>query len=107
MLGFGNSDKEDRTQFIGFRGIGRISALPFCDRLTFINKSQNSKEVNICVWEGRKYREILNNRATSFTTFEEVITEIVDISKELSSDDEQIHYFKVIIDNYAMKLMKC
>ena len=104
MLGFGNSDKEDRTQFIGFRGIGRISALPFCDRLTFINKSQNSKEVNICVWEGRKYREILNNRATSFTTFEEVITEIVDISKELSSDDEQIHYFKVIIDNYGYEI---
>ncbi len=53
MLSIGSSNKqEDKTKYIGFRGIGRISGLPFCEKLTFRNKAPNSTTVNECTCKG-------------------------------------------------------
>lgn len=104
MLGFGNSDKEDRAQFIGFRGIGRISALPFCKRLIFINKTKGEKIIKRCVWEGKKYQSILNDGNAKFATFQDVIEEIVEFESEISNYNDDEHFFKVIIEDYTYEI---
>lgn len=104
MISFANSRKQDRSLYIGFRGIGRISAMPFCGTLTFINKAEGTKYVNICRWEGYKYRELLNSTAKDYESFEEIVKEIVDITEEKTNDDIADHYFKVIIDNYTLEV---
>lgn len=103
MLSFGNSKKIDSSQFIGFRGIGRVSALPFCQELVFENKSENSAEVNYCIWQGEKYRTLLNSETTDNATFEQMVREIVEI-KKTSYLGEKLHYFKVEIINYSYEI---
>ncbi|MDR0364159.1 MAG: ATP-binding protein, partial [Bacteroidales bacterium] len=38
MIGVGNDTKSKIPDQIGFRGIGRLSAFPYCKKLTFLNK---------------------------------------------------------------------
>ena len=103
MLSFGNSSKADRSQFIGFRGIGRIAALPFCETLIFENKIENATNIDVCTWQGAKYRELLNSDATDNATFEQTVRSIVDIESKLCKVDN-IHYFKVEIINYSPEI---
>lgn len=103
MLSFGNSKKVDSSQFIGFRGIGRVSALPFCRELIFENKSENSKDINRCVWLGEKYRNLLNSETTDNATFEQMVKDIVEITKDSYVGDKS-HYFKVEIVDYSYEI---
>lgn len=102
MLSFGDSRKEDRSQFIGFRGIGRISAVPFCERLVFINKANGQKQKNICIWKGETFKELINNDYKDTKSFEDVIKKIVTLSDE--ECQEENHYFEVIIENYSKEV---
>jgi molecular chaperone HtpG len=103
MLSFGNSEKSDRSQFIGFRGIGRIAALPFCETLIFENKIQDATDIDFCTWQGAKYRKLLNSDATDNTTFEQTVRSIVEI-KHKSCDANNTHYFKVEVVNYSSEI---
>lgn len=102
MLSFGDSRKEDKSQFIGFRGIGRISAVPFCEKLTFINKAIGQNHRNICIWKGETFKELINNDYKDTKSFEDVIKKIVVISDEESNDEN--HYFEVVIENYSKEV---
>lgn len=101
MLGFGNSEKKDRSRFIGFRGIGRLSGLPFCKTLRFRNKIIGTSKIDICTWQGERYRELLNTNDE--TTFQEIVNAIVDIKQEEGNDPES-HYFEVEIIGYGSEL---
>lgn len=102
MLSFGDSRKVDKSQFIGFRGIGRISAVPFCEKLTFANKAIGQKNRNICVWKGETFKQLINNDYKDTKSFEDVIKKIVTIYDEESLEEE--HYFEVVIENYSKEL---
>lgn len=101
MLGFGNSNKNDRSKYIGFRGIGRISALPFCESLTFISKATDSDHRNICIWNGADYVKLLNSDYDG--TFQDVVQKIVQITSE--PDNTTDHYFHVIIKGFKLELI--
>lgn len=103
MLSFGDSSKTDRSQFIGFRGIGRISALPFCETLIFKDKRVGSDTIDICVWEGAKYRDLLNSDAQDGDSFEKIVKSIVEIKSE-PCDNDDTHYFKVEIIKYTFEI---
>ena len=45
MKNIGMSNKHTNSEYIGFRGIGRLSGLPFCEKLTFVNKDTNLRPV--------------------------------------------------------------
>lgn len=103
MLSFGNSEKLDRTQFIGFRGIGRVSALPFCQELRFINKKQNQSTIDVCTWRGDDYRKILNDESTEMSSFEQTVQKIVNLDAK-TCDIDNSHYFEVVISNYSLEV---
>jgi len=102
MLSIGSSHKEsDRTKYIGFRGIGRISGLPFCDKLIFRNKQANSNTIHECIWDGDKYRKELSDPTTD-GDLETIITHIVTVSEKAADDrDKGKQYFEVILENYT------
>lgn len=101
MLSIGSSDKiQDRTKYIGFRGIGRISGLPFCKKLIFRNKAQNSEIINECIWEGDSYRNKLDDENTP-DDLQKIINEIVEVKINNNLDIESgDHFFEVTIKNY-------
>ncbi|OGW39229.1 MAG: hypothetical protein A2Y97_11790 [Nitrospirae bacterium RBG_13_39_12] len=103
MLSIGGSDKiRDRTKYIGFRGIGRISGLAFCEKLTFKNKAQNSNKINTCIWEGEKYRNLLDNENVK-DDLQSIIKKIVTISEEEITESTKVneHFFEVVLEDYS------
>lgn len=102
MLSIGSSDKTiDRTKYIGFRGIGRISGMPFCSKLIFRNKAQNSKKINECIWEGDTYRKKLDDEDT-IADLEKIVRDIVKFKNKDVGDNtkKEDHFFEVTIENY-------
>ncbi len=102
MLSIGSSHQlKDRTQYIGFRGIGRISGLPFCKKLTFRNKAPNSTEVHECTWKGEEYRKKLSDESAG-DDLSTIIDEIVTVDKKKAeAKDTSKHYFEVVLEGYS------
>lgn len=102
MLSIGSSHKLlDRTKYIGFRGIGRISGLSFCRKLIFRNKPANKNEIYECVWEGDKYRNELNDQSGD-GDLKAIVGDIVTVSKtKVDTNEKSKHYFEVILENYS------
>ena len=104
MLSLGGSDKaRDREKYIGFRGIGRISGLAFCKKLTFRNKVKNSDKIQECIWEGEKYRNLLNDE-DSKDDLQTIIDEIVDIHEVTGDGTANEHFFEVILEEYSTEI---
>ena len=101
MLSIGSSGQQaDKTRYIGFRGIGRISGLPFCKKLTFRNKAPNSTEVHECTWNGEEYRKKLSDESAG-GDLSTIIGEIVTFgTKEVETKDKNKHYFEVVLEDY-------
>ena len=95
MQRIGESDKRKEDQ-IGFRGIGRLSAMPLCKELIFENKPQGINKRLIFKWDGNKFNELLNKG-------EDINASLGEITHNSSEDyDGNIdnHYFKVEIRGY-------
>ena len=95
MNRIGESDKKKEDQ-IGFRGIGRLSAMPLCKELIFENKPQGINKRLIFTWDGNKFNELLNKG-------EDISASLGEITSNSSEDyDGNIddHYFRVEIRGY-------
>ncbi len=102
MLSIGSSHQlADKTQYIGFRGIGRISGLPFCTKLTFRSKVSNSTDVHECTWQGKKYRDKLSDESAG-GDLSAIIDEIVTVAtKKAETKDRSKRYFEVVLEDYS------
>ena len=94
MKRIGESDKKEDQ--IGFRGIGRLSAMPLCKELIFENKPQGINKRLIFQWDGELFTTLLNkgqdiNASLGDLTF----NSIEDYDGTI--DD---HYFRVEIRGY-------
>ncbi len=92
----GESDKKSLEDQIGFRGIGRLSAMPLCRELVFENKPPGIDKRLIFTWNGEKFNELLNKGADIGATLDEITA----YSSENYDGDKDDHYFKVIVNGY-------
>lgn len=92
----GESDKKRLEDQIGFRGIGRLSAMPLCRQLVFENKPPGINKRLIFTWDGEKFNDLLNKGADIGATLDEITT---DSSEDYDGDIDD-HYFKVKINGY-------
>jgi molecular chaperone HtpG len=103
MINIAMSGKdEDKTKYIGFRGIGRISGLPFCKKLFFLNKVENSDQINICVWEGDKYNTLIKEKSTD--DIEKRIDDIVKFRKIKYKGKTSEHFFIVVLKKFNSEI---
>jgi molecular chaperone HtpG len=102
MASIGNDTKSKIPDQIGFRGIGRLSAFPYCKNLTFFNKPKDSKIVMRFSWDGTKFEELLNHE--SGTDLTKAIGKISKRLDDIPAAKLDEHYFKVIIDEYDEEL---
>ncbi len=80
----------------GFRGIGRLGGLAYCQKLTFESSYFGEDQKSIMIWDAATLKGIINNR--------EVKEEAVDVLKKITEhkiEDElsQSHFFRVILEN--------
>lgn len=87
------ASRKDRTKNLGFRGIGRLAGLAYCDELEIETSFKNEPVKTVLRWSGKKLRTIIgdkdNNKLAS-----EVIEEITTLEEGLS-EKKEAHYFKV------------
>jgi len=98
MTDIGVDKKSDLPNQIGFRGIGRLSAIPFCEKLVFRNKPQGSHNIFVFTWDGMKFNDMLINdsRAELDTSFDKITSMF---SEEYNGKKDE-HFFSVTIINY-------
>lgn len=102
MTSIGASDKGKFGDQIGFRGIGRLSGMPFCDKLVFTNKPAGSQKCFVFSWDGNRFHELLNSEEDhDLETAIGIISELSEEKYEGNSDD---HFFKVEILGYKEEI---
>ena len=93
---------KDRATDKGFRGIGRLGGLAYCDRLVFETSFRGENVKSIMVWNAQKLKDILNDRA-SHEDAAEVIDSIVDVIVE--KEDPASHFFNVIMHGVSNDIL--
>lgn len=79
----------------GFRGIGRLGGLAYCDKLIFETSFKGEPTKTILTWDAAQLRSIINNRKQK----EDAISVIQNVTKvESQSEDGDLHYFKVLLE---------
>lgn len=86
----------------GFRGIGRLGALGYCDKLIFETSYKDEPVKSIMTWDAKLLKEIINNRATKEEATE-VIDSITSLKEEIENSKE--HYFKVTLSNVTNEVL--
>jgi len=76
----------------GFRGIGRLGGLGYCDKLIFETSFKGESVKSIMIWDATKLKSIINNRDQK-----EEASEVIDsvTMLETKNEDADKHYFKV------------
>ncbi len=89
-----NSEK-DRDKDKGFRGIGRLGGLAYCEKLIFKSSFYGEETESEMIWDGLKLKEILNDNTNKIEAAE-LIKEIITTNLGIAHKDE--HYFEVILE---------
>ena len=97
LIDIGNS-KKDRCNNRGFRGIGRLAGLGYCDSLNFITTASGDAEKSTISFDAKRLKELLipNNSDDS-------IYDVIDavVSKKTTIEKKDLHYFEVVL--YGIK----
>ena len=83
----------------GFRGIGRLAGLAYCDKLIFTAKYKGETVVSTMTCDATYMRDLLNeNYKKKQYSMEDILSKIFSFS-EAKTDAEVEHYFKVELTN--------
>ena len=93
LLNIGCSEK-DPAQNRGFRGIGRLGGLGYCDELRFITKSRGESIISFCTWDCKKLRQLIADPCTSIDT-ESLIKTISLFKQQKYPSSLDDHFFTV------------
>src|SRR5206468_3059996 len=77
----------------GFRGVGRLSGLGYCQALVFRSRSLGDRKVSEIIWDGRKLKDLLRGNDHD-KDLVQVIKEISSL-RLLPSQGTSEHFFEV------------
>jgi molecular chaperone HtpG len=93
---------KDRTKNKGFRGIGRLGGIAYCDILIFETSFKGEETKSLLCWNSQKLKGIINNRFTK----EEAVTVIDDVTEyKTEPESKESHYFKVTLQGVTNKTL--
>ncbi|WP_160684298.1 ATP-binding protein [Clostridium sp. C2-6-12] len=87
--------EKDRNEDKGFRGIGRLGGLAYCNKLIFSSSVAGEDVKSIMVWDAKLLREIINDNSKKPSASE--LVDMVITCKEEKCDRE-LHFFEVVLD---------
>lgn len=88
---------KDRNKHLGFRGIGRLAGLAYCEKLIMETSFSGEEFKTKLSWDGDKLRSIITNQKDSKTA-DEVMAAITTFQNDLPEDKAK-HYFYVKLLN--------
>jgi len=93
---------KDRAKHKGFRGIGRLGGLGYCDKLVFETSYYGETEKSILTWDAKQLRTIFNDRSKKEDAIE-VIDTITSLKIVNAKAEER--YFKVTLENVSNDIL--
>lgn len=91
LTSIGGSRKRG-TAARGFRGVGRLAGLAYCQTLVMRTKSADDPNVSVMQWDCRQLKELLRDPAES--TLDEIIQKIVEIER-IPAEGFPAHFFEI------------
>lgn len=95
LLDIGNSQKSNQTAR-GFRGIGRLAGLSYCDKLTFKTSYKGEECCTVIEYNAKLLRSLLIPGTSESVSVEDVINRIVTIHTEKETAFRR--YFEVSLE---------
>lgn len=95
LISIGNSKKSSESSR-GFRGIGRLSALSYCQRLTFTTSFKGEDLATSIVIDASKLSEVLADDTKADVTVVDVLKRVYTVS--IFVEQAEAHYFTVQMD---------
>lgn len=92
MLSFGASEKRG-TDARGFRGVGRLSALGYVQRLVFRSRAKGDTKIAEVIWDGQVVKRMLASNDIE-SDLRSIVREAVTL-KQLEPGDYPTHFFEV------------
>ncbi len=92
LMNVGNSKKRHSNNR-GFRGIGRLGGMSYCDTLIFTTSSENEPQKTIVTFDCKKLRNLLIPGQYEDMSLSDVLSEITTVSIEPEKSEK--HYFMV------------
>lgn len=102
FLGDIANSQKDRDKRKGFRGIGRLGGLGYCDKLIFETSAHNESFKTIMSLDAKMLRDIIEDSSNE-SEASSVISVITSISKEPERMED--HYFTITLENVSDKLL--
>lgn len=102
FLGDVANSQKDKEKRKGFRGIGRLGGLGYCEKLIFETSYFGEQTTNTITLNAKQLRRILENKAdtSDASTVISIITSLD--SKRCEQED---HYFKVTLENVTNEIL--
>jgi molecular chaperone HtpG len=97
LTNLGCSPKEGQNQR-GFRGIGRLGGLAYCDELVFETRSLGDEFVSIVRWSRKEFDTIAAGSKKNIT-LAEMIQDLSTLDYEEAAVDTPTHFFRVTLRN--------
>jgi len=91
LTALGASNKRG-TDLRGFRGVGRLSGLGYCQELVFRARTTGDRQVSELTWDGKRLKELL--RSDDHTDLPTAIRAIAQ-TRTFSLDNYPAHFFEV------------
>lgn len=106
LISLGCSPKESTSQR-GFRGIGRLGGLAYCERLVFETRSREDEYVSVVVWDKSRIDKLSEqNRVVGL---EETLRTVSHCDVRDANESDPAHFFRVtmekVIDFHSDDLM--
>lgn len=95
LVSIGNSKKSSETSR-GFRGIGRLSALSYCQQLTFTTSFKGENIATKIIIDALKLSEVLADDSKADITVVDVLESVYTVST--ITENSNAHYFSVQMD---------
>ncbi len=86
---------KERGKHKGFRGIGRLGGLGYCEKLVFETSAKGEEKVSIMTWDAKELKKIINDRKLKLEAAE-VISAITNLRFE--DTDAKSHFFRVRLE---------
>jgi len=90
----------------GFRGIGRLAGIVFCDTLTFVTKAKGEREQTVVVFDAKGMRSAMSPAKGSAMSAEELMASYVSSLRQPSSKPSH-HFFEVRIEGLRDAPSEC
>lgn len=87
--------QKDKTKEKGFRGIGRLAGLAYCNTLIFRTSFKGEDVESVMKWDGVKLREVLSDD-TQHPSASKLVDSIITCYK--MPCDSESHFFEVVMD---------